>query len=341
MVYNPIDRNNDGNISKKEMKRFEKKGSKIDTLDLEKYAAQFGYSAAYLEAYADELVPLFEQMIRDRVTSPAIIEATIKGSKWYQKYNTGWMEKDKQRRELGDDVFNSILDKDVEELRKRFEARGAEVPDDATLRDLAEKAWYGVSESRKSYEEYDPEWLDDVVNGYVNFENTQTIAGVEVYDFDGEAGVMADELYQLARNYGIDTSMSNTAFTSWFQRTLERYMDGDIEQNALDQELKDMAKGLYPGLSKQIDQGYDVLTAIDPYKRVLQNELELPEIDFNDPLMQRVVNSMSPEGEWQPLNLYDVRMMARKDERFDYTSTAIKEKTDIASRILKDFGFLG
>lgn len=341
MVYNPIDRNNDGDISKKEMKKFKKKGSKIDTIDLEKYAAQFGYSAAYLEAYADELVPLFEQMIKDRVTSSAIIEATIKGSPWFQKYNAGWMEKDKQRRELGDDVFNSILDNDVEELRKRFEARGAEVPDDATLRDLAEKSWYGVSESRKSYEEYDPEWLDDVVNGYVNFENTQTIAGVEVYDFDGEAGVMADELYQLARNYGIDTSMSNTAFTSWFQRTLERYMDGDIEQNALDQELKDMAKSLYPGLAKQIDQGYDVSTAIDPYKRVLQNELELPEIDFNDPLMQRVVNSMSPEGEWQPLNLYDVRMMARKDERFDYTSTAIKEKTDIASRILKDFGFLG
>ena len=50
---------------------------------------------------------------------------------------------------------------------------------------------------------------------------------------------------------------------------------------------------------------------------------------------------MGENGEWQPLNLYDARMMARKDERFDYTSTAIKEKTDIASRILKDFGFLG
>jgi len=122
---------------------------------------------------------------------------------------------------------------------------------------------------------------------------------------------------------------------------LRRYLDGDVKQDALDQELRDMAKSLYPGLAKQIDNGYDVITAIDPYKRTLMNELELADIDFNDPLMQRVVNSMSPDGEWQPLNLYDVRMMARKDERFDYTSTAIKEKTDIASRILKDFGFLG
>jgi hypothetical protein len=288
-----------------------------------------------------ELVELFNQMIQDRVVDSAIIEATIKGSKWYQKYNNAWLDKEKERADLGDDAYNAIIDNDVEELRKRFEARGATVPPDEVLRDLAEKSWYGVSERRKSYEDYDAEWLDDVVNGYVNFENTQMVGGVEVYDFDGEAGVKSDELYQLARNYGIDTSMSNTAFTSWFQNTLRRYLDGDVEQDALDQELKDMAKSLYPGLAKQIDNGYDVITAIDPYKRTLINELELADIDFNDPLMQKVVNSMSPDGEWQPLNLYDVRMMARKDERFDYTSTAIKEKTDIASRILKDFGFLG
>lgn len=341
MVYNPLDLNNDDRVSPKEMKKFEKGKRKIDRLDLNKYAEQFGYSAAYLQAYADDLVPLFEELIKDRVTSPAIIEARIKGSDWYQRYNTGWMDRDKERQDLGEDAYNSIIDNDVEELRKRFEARGAEVPPDAVLRELAEKSWYGVSERRKSYEEYDAEWLDDVVNGYVDFSKTATVGGVEVYDFDGEAGVMADELYQLARNYGIDTSMSNTAFTSWFQTTLKRYMDGDIQEDALDQELKDMAKQLYPGLSKQIDQGYDVITAISPYQKVLQDELEMPTIDFNDPLMQQVVNSMSPEGEWQPLNLYDVRMMARKDERFDYTSTAIKEKTDIASRILKDFGFLG
>jgi transcriptional regulator with XRE-family HTH domain len=340
MVYNPIDRDNDGTVSNKEMKRWEKGKRKIDSFETDKYAAQFGYSAAYLDAQP-ELVELFNQMIQDRVVDSAIIEATIKGSKWYQKYNNAWLDKEKERADLGDDAYNAIIDNDVEELRKRFEARGATVPPDEVLRDLAEKSWYGVSERRKSYEDYDAEWLDDVVNGYVNFENTQMVGGVEVYDFDGEAGVKSDELYQLARNYGIDTSMSNTAFTSWFQNTLRRYLDGDVEQDALDQELKDMAKSLYPGLAKQIDNGYDVITAIDPYKRTLINELELADIDFNDPLMQKVVNSMSPDGEWQPLNLYDVRMMARKDERFDYTSTAIKEKTDIASRILKDFGFLG
>ena len=340
MVYNPLDLNGNQRISKKERRQFEKGKRKIDTLDTQRYAEQFGYSAAYLEANP-KLVELFNALIQENVTSTAIIEARIKGSDWFREYNAGWQAKERERLDLGDDAFNAIIDKDVDELRKRFEARGSDVPPDSVLRDLALKSFYGVSERRASYEEYDAEWLDDVVNGYINFDKTNTVGGIEVFDFDGEAGTMSDELYKLARNYGIDTSMSNDAFTSWFRRTFERYVDGDIQQEDLDQELKDMAKTLYPGLAKQIDQGYDVVTAINPYKKVLQDELEMPDLDFNDPLMQRVVNSMSPEGEWQPLNLYDVRMMARKDERFDYTSTAIKEKTDIASRILKDFGFLG
>ena len=340
MVYNPLDEDGNKKVSKKEMKRFTKGKRKIDEFETKKYAQQFGYGAAYLDKNP-KLIALFNELIGDLVTDASIIEARIKGSDWFRKYNAEWQEKDKQRSELGEDAFNAIIDNDVEELRKRFEARGATVPPDEVLRDLATKSFYGVSERRKSYEDYDAEWLDDIVNGYVNFDNTQMVGGVEVFDFDGEAGVKSDELYQLARNYGIDTSMSNTAFTSWFRTTLNRYLDGDIKKDALDQELKDMAKVLYPGLAKQIDNGYDVVTAINPYQKVMAKELELPDLDFNDPLMQGVVNSMGDNGEWQPLNLYDARMMARKDERFDYTSTAIKEKTDIAARILKDFGFLG
>ena len=94
-------------------------------------------------------------------------------------------------------------------------------------------------------------------------------------------------------------------------------------------------------MASQIDSGYTVRTAMDPYLTAVAQELELPEIDINDPLMQKIMGRVDDKGQFSPMNLWEAKLEARKDERFDYTSTAIEEKTDIASRILKDFGLLG
>ena len=341
MVYNPLDRDGDGDVSKKERKKFEKRGVGIKPFETRRYAEQFGYSANYLKKNP-ALVELFNEMILEKVTSPAIIEARIKGSDWYNQYNAQWMERDKTRSDMGEDAFIEFINRDVEQLRKEFVKQGATPPSDAVLRDIAEKSWYGQSERRDAYADYDEEWLEDTVNSYIDFEKTQTLAnGTVMYDFDGVAGSAADELYKLARDYGIDTSMSNEAFTNWFQNTLRLYLDEDIDRSELDQGVKDMARNLYPGLASQIDSGYTVRTAMDPYLTAVAQELQLPEIDINDPLMQKIMGRVDDKGQFVPMNLWEAKLEARKDERFDYTSTAIEEKTDLASRILKDFGFLG
>jgi hypothetical protein len=341
MVYNPLDRDGDGKVSKKERRKFEKTGGKIDKFQTNKYAEQFGYSANYLRKHP-ELVELFNEMIQEDVTSPELIAARLEGSEWYQRYNAQWLAQDKIAADMGDDAFDAFIDRDVEQLRKEFTKQGATPPSDDVLRDIALKAWYGQSETRDAYADYDDEWMQDTVNGYIDFDKTQTLPnGTVMYDFDGKAGSAADELYQLARNYGIDTSMSNEGFTNWFQQTLRLYLDEDIDQSELDQGLKDMARKLYPGLASQIDSGYNVRTAMDPYLTAVAEELELPEIEINDPLMQKIMGRVDDKGQFAPMNLWEAKLEARKDERFDYTSTATKEKTDIASRILKDFGFLG
>jgi hypothetical protein len=69
--------------------------------------------------------------------------------------------------------------------------------------------------------------------------------------------------------------------------------------------------------------------------------LEVGDVDLNDDLFQRIINNTDEQGNFRPMSLYEARLAARKDPRWDYTGQAKEEKTEIASKILADFGFLG
>ena len=53
------------------------------------------------------------------------------------------------------------------------------------------------------------------------------------------------------------------------------------------------------------------------------------------------INMQDKDGNFTTMNLYDTKKLARRSAKWDTTQTAKEEKTSIASRILKDFGFLG
>ena len=117
-------------------------------------------------------------------------------------------------------------------------------------------------------------------------------------------------------------------------------MRGDMDETGIEKYMQEQAISRFPGLADAINRGQTVRAAADPYLTALANELELPSIELDDDLVQSVLNNKGADGNWTPMSLYDTRLKARKDPRWQRTFKAKEEYTGIAQKIAQDFGFL-
>jgi hypothetical protein len=97
------------------------------------------------------------------------------------------------------------------------------------------------------------------------------------------------------------------------------------------------AIGQPDNIKKLIDQGVDLSTIYDPYKKLMGGVLEINpnSIPLNDPTLRMAIG---PDKE---MSLYEYQRMLRKDNRWQYTDQARAEASDVARTVLKDFGFMG
>jgi hypothetical protein len=97
------------------------------------------------------------------------------------------------------------------------------------------------------------------------------------------------------------------------------------------------AIGQPDNIKKLIDQGVDLSTIYDPYRKLMGGVLEINpnSIPLNDPTLRMAIG---PDKE---MSLYEYQRMLRKDNRWQYTDQARAEASDVAKTVLKDFGFMG
>jgi hypothetical protein len=83
--------------------------------------------------------------------------------------------------------------------------------------------------------------------------------------------------------------------------------------------------------------------AADPWLNAIAStwEVDVNSLSLNDDYVQRAINFQDEKGNFSTMNLYDTKKLARRSGKWDMTQAAKEEKTNIASRILQDFGFLG
>jgi len=86
-----------------------------------------------------------------------------------------------------------------------------------------------------------------------------------------------------------------------------------------------------------LDNGIDLDTIYSPYKNVMASTLEInPEsITLNDPVLRGAI-----AGD-KELPIYEFQRQLRKDSRWQYTNQAKEEVSDVALKVLRDFGFQG
>lgn len=314
-----------------------------DSINPQALARDFGVAAITLKRNPD-LQEIFQKILDDLKAGISYtaedIQAMVANSNWARNNFSAYLEAEKDRAEKDPQFFEDLMNLKAESIMRQYEQAGATI-DPVTARDYAEKLYYtsGRNEAGE-LQIYDEQWLADQVAGAIDFNQTQTINGVQMYDLEGLAGKNAETLYNLAYQYGIDSSMSNQAFDSFFRNSIRSILNGDRTSDDVKLELQDMAVSRFPGLANQIKRGLSVREAADPYLRAIATELELGEVDLNDNLAQAVLNSVDADGNFKPMSIYEAKLAARRDPRWQYTETAKNEYTDIASMIARDFGFL-
>lgn len=317
-----------------------------DTLSMAQLQAQFGIAAAVL-ANNPSLVEALNKILGvgggPMITDPALQEAIIKGTSWYRD------QTDTQRtydyyKATNPGQFAADLQSNASSIVKQWASMGLNITADQAIEYANNMMKQAIIKDGKVIR-FDQDYLNKLMSESIKFTKTgQTSDGLVRYTgLAGKLETMANELYKRAWDYGFPQTMSNDAFGSWFENSMKGLVAGTTNPEDIDNLLQDRAKVFAPGLARFIDQGQSLRQAADPWLNAIAStwEVDVNSIDLNDDYVQRAINFQDEKGNFSTMNLYDTKKLARRSAKWDTTQTAKEEKTNIASRILQDFGFLG
>ncbi len=209
----------------------------------------------------------------------------------------------------------------LKDLRDAIEtarlASGAELTD-IEINDLAQEAYdKGLDRERNSF------------NAFLDSKFKFSATGAK-----GKAGEQLADLQAVAAANGLDLQKAfGTQLPSWFA-AINKGESIDTYKKM----IRDVAKiGMPQNIASMLDNGVDLDAIYSPYKNVMASVLEInpQSITLNDPLLRSAIT-----GE-KELPIYEFQRQLRKDSRWQYTNQAKEEVSDVALKVLRDFGFQG
>jgi len=150
----------------------------------------------------------------------------------------------------------------------------------------------------------------------------------------GKAGETIADLQKIATANGLDLQKAfGTQLPTWLA-SINKGESIDTFKKI----IRDVAKiGMPQNIASMLDNGVDLDAIYSPYKNIMASVLEInPEtITLSDPLLRSAIT-----GE-KELPIYEFQRQLRKDARWQYTNQAKEEVSDVALKVLRDFGFQG
>ena len=150
----------------------------------------------------------------------------------------------------------------------------------------------------------------------------------------GAQSINRQDLEKTARANGLNLNDSfGSVVDGWIKR-IDNGEDIDIFKNL----IRGTAKiGLPDKVAQMIDNGLDLDTVYAPYKKLMATTLEIDptNISLNDPTLRMAIG---PDKE---MSIYEYQNSLRRDPRWQFTDKAREKVSEVASRVLKDFGFQG
>ena len=135
-----------------------------------------------------------------------------------------------------------------------------------------------------------------------------------------------------AKANGLNLATNFTDQIDGWVKRVENGEDIDIFKNLIRQNAK---VGLPDKVGRLLDDGIDLESVYAPYKNAMAAILEInPEtINLNDRTLR---SAIGPDKE---MTIYDFEKNLRKDFRWQYTDNAKRDVSNVALKVLQDFGF--
>jgi len=316
-----------------------------DKLSMAMLQKAFGITAAVINNDPSLLAALNRILGVDggpMITDPALQEAIVKGTSWYRDQTDTQRQFDFAKA-TNPGQFAADLQKNASNIVKQFASMGLPISASEAIEYANNMMKQAIIKDGKVVR-FDQDYLNKLMADSIKFVKTNSIDGRVVYTgLAGKLETMAGKLYSMARDYGFQQTTSNASFDKWFEASMKGLVAGTLNPEDVDNDLQARAKSFAPGLARFIDQGQTLREAADPWLKAVADtwEMDIDQVDLNDDYVQRAINMQDEKGNFTTMNLYDTKKLARRSAKWDTTQTAKEEKTSIASRILKDFGFLG
>lgn len=182
--------------------------------------------------------------------------------------------------------------------------------------------------------------INDLAYRFANGELDATtinyrIAKIGEIDFAaGEAANTLNELKTKASEFGILYG------NDWYNQSAKKILTGEIDQDTINQQIRDLAKSQFPTLAAQIDEGYTVKQIASPYIQTMASILEIDPttIGLQDLSIKQALSGIDVEGKPSTKPLWMFEQELRKDPRWNYTKNAQETTMGVARRVLQDFG---
>jgi hypothetical protein len=163
------------------------------------------------------------------------------------------------------------------------------------------------------------------------------IAGQATSGYSGQALKDYQEIQAIAKANGFSISDVVPGGQSE-QQVLQGIATGKIDPNRLAQDARKLAAQGQPQYVRDLlGQGYNLDQVYAPYRQTMANLLEInaDQIDLND---QTLRSAITDKGD---MNIFDFKKQLKADNRWQYTENAKNEVSNVAMKVLRDFGFQG
>lgn len=275
--------------------------------ELEAYFRKYYGAFSWMLDVPDLRTILFK--IANEGLGPEAIQAELQGSPWYQEHQESlrtWIA----LKSTDPATAERQISQRALQIRLQSQRLGINI-DEKRARDLADQA---------------------IGLGWDDTELQRALVRELQYkpDQGGALGMSEDEIKGLARKYLVPIS-DQTAF--YYARMVAM---GEIGQEAIEKNFRDMAKARFPNLAAQIDSGISPDAFFAPYRETVARTLEInpDQVDLMDPKYSQITEVVDEKGNRRPMTLTEVQTWARSRPEYDKTQQA----EDLAYQVAPQLG---
>lgn len=155
-------------------------------------------------------------------------------------------------------------------------------------------------------------------------------------DLLGQAGDAQAALEKWSAENGLD--LSDQALSTYVERMA--YNEQSID-DVKDELRRTYLAGTFPAWADKISEGLDPSVLVAPYKQTAARLLEVDDtaLGFDDPLIQKAMQGVGPDGKPSVVPMYEYEKQVRSDPRWDKTNNAYATYTKVGNDLARLFGF--